>query len=64
MLSYFKEGSRNEFEYYRPGNLISVISRLLETQIKNHMVDFLTKHELINRSQQAKSCLTNLLCLR
>ena len=41
--------------------------KLLETIIRDHMMDFLIKHKLINTSQhgflKARSCLTNLLCL-
>ena len=49
-----------------PVSLTSVICKLLETIIRDHMMDFLIKHKLINPSQhgflKAKSCLTNLLC--
>ena len=42
------------------------ISKLLETLIRDHMVEFLVKHKLINISQRgflkARSRLTNLLC--
>ena len=45
--------------------MTSVICKLLETIIRDHMIDFLIKHKLINPSQhwflKAKSCLTNLL---
>ena len=44
----------------------SVICKLLERLIKDHMVDFLIKHKLLNSSQhgflKARSCLTNMLC--
>ena len=44
----------------------SVICKLLERLIKDHMVDFLVKHKLLNSSQhgflKARSCLTNMLC--
>ena len=44
----------------------SVICKLLETIIRDHIMDFLIKHKLINPSQhvflKARSCLTNLLC--
>ena len=47
-------------------SLTSVVSKLLETLITDHMVEFLVKHKLINTSQhgflKARSCLTNLLC--
>ena len=62
----FKKGSRNKPENYRPVNLTSVVCKLLETLIRDHMVEFLVKHKLINTSQhgflKARSCLTNLLC--
>ena len=62
----FKEGSRNKPENYRPVSLTSVVCKLLETLIRDHMVEFLVKHTLINTSQhgflKARSCLTNLLC--
>ena len=46
--------------------LSHVICKLLETIIRDHMMDFLIKHKSINPSQhgflKARSCLTNLLC--
>ena len=57
--------SRNKSENYRPVSLTSVICKLLERLIKDHMVDFLVKHKLLNSSQhgflKARSCLTNML---
>ena len=51
---------------YRPVSLTSVVCKLFETLIRDHMVEFLVKHKLINTSQhgflKARSCLTNLLC--
>ena len=62
----FKKGSRKKPENYRPVSLTSVICKLLETLIRDHMLEFLVKHKLINPSQhgflKAKSGLTNLLC--
>ena len=62
----FKKGLRNKPENYRPVSLTSVVCKLLETLIRDHMVEFLVKHKLINTSQhgflKARSCLTNLLC--
>ena len=62
----FKKGSRNKPENYRSVSLTSVVCKLLETLIRDHMVEFLVKHKLINTSQhgflKARSCLTNLLC--
>ena len=66
IIPLFKKGSRNKSVNYRPVSLTSVICKLLETIIRDHMMDFLIKHKLINPSQhgflKAKSCLTNLLC--
>ena len=43
-----------------------MICKLLERLIKDHMVNFLVKHKLLNSSQygflKARSCLTNMLC--
>ena len=46
-----KKGSRNKPENYRPVSLTSVVRNLLETLIRDHMVEFLVKHNLINTSQ-------------
>ena len=66
IMSLFKKGSRNKPENYRPVSLTSVVCKLLETLIRDHMVEFLVKHKLITTSQhgflKARSCLTNLLC--
>ena len=66
IIPLFKKGSRNKSENYRPVSLTSVICKLLERLIKDHMVDFLVKHKLLNSSQhgflKARSCLTNMLC--
>ena len=47
-------------------SLTAVICKLLETIIRDRMMDFLVKHKLINTSQhgflKARSCQTNLLC--
>ena len=62
----FKKGSRNKPENYRPVSLTSVVRKLLETLIRDHMVEFIVKHKLINTYQhgflKARSYLTSLLC--
>ena len=62
IIPLFKKGSRNKSVNYRPVSLTSVICKLLETIIRDHMMDFLVKHKLINTSQhgflKARSCLT------
>ena len=63
----FKKGSRKKPENYRPVSLTSAVCKLLETLIKDHVVEFLIKHRLINTYQHgfinARSCLANLLCV-
>ena len=43
-----------------------MICKLLERLIKDHMVDFLVRYQVLNPSQhgflKARSCLTNMLC--
>ena len=69
IIPLFKKGSRDKSVNFRPVSLTSVICKLLETIIRDHMMDFLIKHKIINPSQhdivflEARSCLTNLLCL-
>ena len=66
IIPLFKKGSRNKSVNYRPVSLTSGICKLLETMIRDHMMDFLLKHRLINHYQhgflKARSCLTNLIC--
>ena len=67
IIPLFKKRSRSKSENYRPMSLTSVICKLLERLIKDHLVDFLVKNNLINPSQhgflKARSCLTNILCV-
>ena len=61
----FKKGLRNKSENYRPVSLSSGECKLLETLIRDHVVEFLVKHKLINTSKhgfvKARSCLINIL---
>ena len=65
IIPLFKKGSRNKSENYRPVSLTSVICKLLERLIKDHMVDFLVRNKLLNPSQhgflKSRSCLTNVM---
>ena len=65
IIPLFKKGSRNKSVNYRPVSLTSAICKVLETVIRDHMMDFLIKHKLINPSQhgflKARSCLTNIV---
>ena len=62
----FKKGSRNKPANYIVVSLTSLVCKLLETLIRDHMVEFIVKHKLINTSQhgflKARSCLAILLC--
>ena len=51
IIPLFKKGSRNKSVNYRPVSLTSVICKVLETIIRDHMMVFLVKHKLINSSQ-------------
>ena len=63
---YLKKGSRNKSENYGPVSLTSVICKLFKKLIKDLMVDFLVRHNLLNPSQyvflKTSSCFTNMLC--
>ena len=65
-IPLFKKGSRNKSENNRPVSLTSVICKLLERLIKDHLVDLPVKNKLMNPSQhgflKARSCLTNMFC--
>ena len=66
IIPLFKKGSRNKSDNYRPVSLTSVVCKLLERLIKDHMVDFLVRHKLLNPFEhgflKARSCLTNMFC--
>jgi hypothetical protein len=65
VVSIFKKGSKDKAENYRPVSLTSVVGKLLETLIKENIVEHLEKHGLLKDSQHGfrsgRSCLTNLL---
>lgn len=61
----FKKGSRVEAANYRPVSLTSIVSKVLESLIRNRLMRYLTKENLISNAQHGfvskKSCTTNLL---
>ena len=63
IIRLFKKDLRNKSDNYRPVSLKSVICKLLERLIKDHQVELLIRHKLLNSSQygflKARSCLTN-----
>ena len=65
VVPIFKKGNRCKAENYRPVSLTSVVCKLLESLLRDHMVDFLEKHNLLKDTQhgflRGRSCLTNLL---
>ena len=56
IIPLFKNGSRHKSENYRPVSFTSVICKLSERLIKDHMVDFLVRHKLLNSSQHGFLC--------
>ena len=45
LYHYLKKGSRNKSDNYKPVSLTSVICKLLERLIKDHLVDFLVTNK-------------------
>ena len=65
VIPLFKKGSRGDAQNYRPVSLLSIVGKLLESFVKEHLVGHLEKYNLIKDSQHGfysgRSCLTNLL---
>ncbi len=61
----FKKGSKSLPCNYRPISLTSIVCKMLETLIRDKLVNHLEKNKLINNTQHGfrykRSCLTNLL---
>ena len=61
----YKKGSGNKSNNYRQLSLISVIYKLLERLIKDHMMDFLFRYKLLKPSKhgflKARSCLSRVM---
>ena len=60
-----KKGDRSVRDNYRPISLMSIICKVLERILRDHIMLHLTTHQLIAREQHGfvpkKSCITNLL---
>lgn len=61
----FKKGIKSDSGNYRPVSLTSVICKIFETIVKNHITDYLENEGLLSKHQygfrKGKSCTTNLL---
>ena len=61
----FKNGSKGDPSNYRPVSLTSVICKIFETFIKQHLMSFFDERKLLSDNQfgfrPGKSCTTNLL---
>ena len=61
----FKKGNRSSPENFRPVSITSVPCKILESIIRDSMVQHLDKHKLMSKDQhgfvKGRSCLTNLL---
>ena len=61
----FKKGSKNNPSNYRPISLTSIPCKVMESIIKDGVVNYLLRYRLIKSSQHGfmsnKSCTTNLL---
>ena len=65
IVPIFKGGQRSATSNYRPVSLTSQICKLFEAVVRDEVVEFLDKYNLIRDSQhgfrKGRSCLTNLL---
>jgi ribonuclease P/MRP protein subunit RPP40 len=65
VVPLFKKGKKSEPENYRPVSLTSSICKIIESILKDSILDHLDKFSLIKDSQhgfrKGRSCLTNLL---
>ena len=61
----FKKGSKSDAGNYRPVSLTSVICKVMESILKDALMNHITTNHILNDSQHGfmsgKSCLTNLL---
>ena len=65
VIPIHKKGNRNDVENYRPVSLTSIACKLMESIIRDAILEHLAKHKLISIHQHGfvngRSCLTNML---
>ena len=65
VVSIFKKGDRTQSQNYQPISLTSILCRLMESILRDAIVEHLKVNNLIKSSQHGfmphRSCLTNLL---
>ena len=65
VTTLFKKGDKSNPGNYRPISLTSVVCKLMESILRDKIVEFLEKNNIIRDSQHGfrnrRSCLTNLL---
>uniref|UniRef100_A0A8C5M6F8 Reverse transcriptase domain-containing protein n=1 Tax=Leptobrachium leishanense TaxID=445787 RepID=A0A8C5M6F8_9ANUR len=65
VVPIYKKGSREESGNYRPVSLTSVVGKLMETMLKERIVEHLKTHRLQDQKQHGftsgRSCQTNLI---
>lgn len=65
VVPIFKKGSKSKVDNYRPISLTSLCCKIMESIIRDAIVDHLTNNDLISDNQHGfmrnRSCLTNLL---
>ena len=65
LLPFLKKGNRNNAANYRPVSLTSQVCKVMESIVRDNLVDHLKENDLISDEQhgfrEGRSCLSNLL---
>ena len=65
VIPIFKKGNKGEESNYRPVSLISHVCKILESIVKDSIVNYINENDLLNETKHGfvskRSCLTNLL---
>ena len=65
VTAIFKKGSPAEAGNYRPVSLTSIVCKIMESVIRNHVMTFMKEHNIMRDEQhgfrQGRSCVTQLL---